>query len=221
MPPFRLSHDASLFTHSLISNTTSTHNTTIGAQSNLVINSNNYLFSRSLHMLHRRNASPGVIGIVVGLTLLATTVGVGLFVWNWRTLKQMEVQKNQKRQRKHHRHRHSSHQHHHTQAVLDGNLEDMEDNLEHISQDEDQHQEIHHHPNCRHQRLHHRNYHPTMGDWTPQRPEHILSIPSGWSQHRYSIQPPNEMDAPQIHEEGNMPRFFGQRRDKRERVAKP
>lgn len=220
MPPFRLSHDASLFTHSLFSDTTSTHNTTIKAQPYSVINSNKHLLSRSLHILHRRNASPGVIGIVVGLTLLATIIGVGLFARNWNTFKQMEVQKDQKRQKKHHRHRHSSHQHHHTQAVLDGNLEDIEDNLEHISQ-EDQHQEIHHHPNCRHQRLHHRHDHPTMSDWTPQQPEPILSIPSGWNQHRHSIQPPNEMDAPQIHGGWNMPQFFGQRRDKRERVVRP
>jgi hypothetical protein len=59
-----------------------------------------------------------------------------------------------------------------------------------------------------------------MSDWTPQQPEPILSIPSGWSQHRHSIQPPNEMDAPQIHGGWNMPHFFGQRRNKRDRVAR-
>jgi uncharacterized protein HemX len=222
MPPFGLTHDASPFRHSITSNTTERHSTIRKIEPHRIAYHIKSLFSRSTHILHRRDASPGVIGIVVGLTLIATIIGVGLFAWNWNTLKQMEARKNQKRRKKHNHHHHSHLQrHHHTTAHLSANLEHNENNSEHMPIEEGQHQETHHHPNCQHQRLHHRHDHPTTGDWTPQQPEPILRIPSGWSQHRHSLQPPNEMDAPQIHGGWNMPHFFGQRRNKWDRVARP
>ncbi|KAF5623848.1 DNA repair RAD5 [Fusarium sp. NRRL 52700] len=38
------------------------------------------ILSRALHKLHRRDTAPEIIGIVVGLTLLAAVIGVGLFM---------------------------------------------------------------------------------------------------------------------------------------------
>ncbi|KAI1032703.1 hypothetical protein LB504_006624 [Fusarium proliferatum] len=49
------------------------------------------LLSRALHRLHRRDTAPEIIGIVVGLTLLAAVIGVGLFVWNWNIFKQLRT----------------------------------------------------------------------------------------------------------------------------------
>ncbi|KAF5566119.1 DNA repair RAD5 [Fusarium phyllophilum] len=62
------------------------------------------LLSRALHKLHRRDTAPEIIGIVVGLTLLAAVIGVGLFVWNWNIFKQLKTSSSQRR--KHRRRRH-------------------------------------------------------------------------------------------------------------------
>ncbi|KAH7003778.1 SNF2 family N-terminal domain-containing protein [Fusarium venenatum] len=46
------------------------------------------LLPRNPHKLHRRDASPGIIGIVVGLAILITILGAILFRWNWNHFKQ-------------------------------------------------------------------------------------------------------------------------------------
>ncbi|KAI1060629.1 hypothetical protein LB506_007468 [Fusarium annulatum] len=53
--------------------------------------SQQHLLSRALHKLDRRDTAPEIIGIVVGLTLLAAVIGVGLFVWNWNIFKQLRT----------------------------------------------------------------------------------------------------------------------------------
>ncbi|KAF5653074.1 hypothetical protein F25303_2667 [Fusarium sp. NRRL 25303] len=83
------------------------------------------LLSRALHKLHRRDTAPEIIGIVVGLTLLAAIIGVGLFAWNWNIFKQLRTSSGQRRNH----HRHSRRRRHiigHFNASVEGNPEDIE-----------------------------------------------------------------------------------------------
>ncbi|KAF5708982.1 hypothetical protein FGLOB1_6149 [Fusarium globosum] len=84
-----------------------------------------HLLSRALHKLNRRDTGPEIIGIVVGLTLLAAVIGVGLFVWNWNIFKQLRTSSSQRRNH----HRHSRRWRHiigHFNASVEGDPEDIE-----------------------------------------------------------------------------------------------
>ncbi|KAF5682921.1 hypothetical protein FCIRC_4778 [Fusarium circinatum] len=83
------------------------------------------LLSRALHKLHRRDIAPEIIGIVVGLTLLAAVIGVGLFVWNWNIFKQRRTNSTQRRDHR----RHSRRRRHiigHFNASVEDDPEDIE-----------------------------------------------------------------------------------------------
>lgn len=171
------------------------------------------------HKLRRRDTSSGIVGIVVGLTILVTIIGAVLFIWNWNHFKQAKVQKDQKQYKKGHhspdhsqtrpRHHHHSHRRQRTVAHLTDDLENQE-NVEFEHEQQDQHIHFKHHPNCRHQRLHHRK--DPVGSWTPQQPKPAAHP---WSR-RQQVHIPNRMDAPQIHGEWKRPSFFEQRGDKRD-----
>ncbi|KAG5748919.1 hypothetical protein H9Q70_008419 [Fusarium xylarioides] len=84
--------------------TTETHTTKPTTQGHDHPHDFKHLLSRALYKLHRRDTAPEIIGIVVGLTLLAAVIGVGLFVWNWNIFKQLKTSSSQRR--KHRRRRH-------------------------------------------------------------------------------------------------------------------
>ncbi|KAF5024735.1 hypothetical protein F66182_3167 [Fusarium sp. NRRL 66182] len=240
MPPVNLSYNGTTPTH-LVS--TETHRVILGISKNHATDPTQSLFSREPHMLHRRETSPGVLGVVVGLTLLATTVGVGLFLWNWSAFKRVKAHKYQKHRGKHHHRRHHSHPRHHKIAHLSTNLEQSQaEALEftHVHQQQHHHHGFRHDPNCRHEKLHHKRDHsphahrrlrPTnehrrhtregSSDWVPRQPEPIHQIPSpGIHMHQHDVYPPNDMDAPQIHTPGwNMAHLFGHRGKKRDRTG--
>ncbi|KAF4462375.1 hypothetical protein FALBO_10824 [Fusarium albosuccineum] len=48
------------------------------------IGGTNSIFSREMHMLHRRSSSPEIIGVTVGLSILVAVIGVGLYLWCWK-----------------------------------------------------------------------------------------------------------------------------------------
>ncbi|CEI66660.1 hypothetical protein FVEN_g10143 [Fusarium venenatum] len=176
--------------------------------SHMFLDSAKPLLPRNPHKLHRRDASPGIIGIVVGLAILITILGAILFRWNWNHFKQAKSQKDQKQHKKqHHAHSHThhhrhSHRRHRAVAHHDADLEENQQGYG--SEQEEQDHSLRHHPDCRHFRLHHRQ--DPAHDWTPQQPEPAFHP---WGRHRQQVRIPNEMDAPQIHRGWERPSFFG------------
>ncbi|KAF5981314.1 hypothetical protein FCOIX_4296 [Fusarium coicis] len=83
------------------------------------------LLSRAFHKLHRRHTAPEIIGIVVGLTLLAAVLGVGLFVWNWNIFKQLRTSNSQGRH-----HRRHSHRRRHIIGQFNASVEDGSEDIE-------------------------------------------------------------------------------------------
>ncbi|OBS28780.1 hypothetical protein FPOA_02716 [Fusarium poae] len=183
------------------------------------LNSTEPLLPRRLHRLHRRDTSPGIVGIVVGLAILITILGAILFRWNWNHFKQAKSQKDQKQHKKQHyihshshpHQRHHSHRRHRAVAHHDADLEENQQGYG--SEQEEQTHPFRHRSDCQHFRLHHRQ--DPARDWTPQQPEPAFHP---WGRHRQQVRIPNEMDAPQVHGGWEKPSLFGQRGDRRDRV---
>jgi hypothetical protein len=206
MPSISLTHDPTLLNHLAPYITTDTHYTEPITRAYNHTNDFKPILSRALHKLHRRDTAPEIMGIVVGLTLLATIIGVGLFVWNWNIFRRL---KTNRVQRQHHRRQ--SRRRHHIIGHFNASVEDGPQDIE-LEPHEHHRHGVHHHPSCRHHRLHHGHRHHHSG---PRRPEPIFQMPNPC--HRHPLHPPNEMDAPQIHEGLNIPYLFGHRRHRRDR----
>ncbi|KAM5512872.1 hypothetical protein FOXYSP1_07672 [Fusarium oxysporum f. sp. phaseoli] len=207
MPSISLTHNSAILNHLAPYITTETHTTKPTTQSYNHTHDFKPLLSRALHKLHRRDTAPEIIGIVVGLTLLAAIIGVGLFVWNWNIFRQLKVSRSQRHNRRRH-----SHRRRHIIGHFNASVEDDPEYVELESRELHHRHRVRHHPNCRHHRLHHGHRHHRSG---PRRPEPIFQMPNPC--HLHPLHPPNEMDAPQIHDGLNNPFMFGHRWHRRDR----
>ncbi|KAF4444987.1 hypothetical protein FACUT_189 [Fusarium acutatum] len=102
MPSLSLTHNSTILNHLAPYITTETHTTEPTTQAYNHTHDFKHLLSRALHKFHRRDTAPEIIGIVVGLTLLAAVIGVGLFVWNWNIFNQLRTRSSQRRNHRHH-----------------------------------------------------------------------------------------------------------------------
>ncbi|KAF5643701.1 uncharacterized protein FTJAE_3118 [Fusarium tjaetaba] len=125
MPSISLTNNSTLHIDLAPYITTETHTTKPTTQGYNHTHDCRPLLSRAFHKLHRRDTAPEIIGIVVGLTLLAAVIGVGLFVWNWNIFKQLRTSNNQRR---HHRRR--SHRRRHIIGHFNASVEDGSEDIE-------------------------------------------------------------------------------------------
>ncbi|KAF4502885.1 hypothetical protein FAGAP_880 [Fusarium agapanthi] len=125
MPSISLTHNSTLDNDLAPHIMTETHTTEPTIQGHNHTRDFEPLLSSALHKLHSRDTAPEIIGIVVGLTLLAAVIGVGLFVWNWNIFKQLRTSSSQRRNHR----RHSRRRRHiigHFNASVEDDPEDIE-----------------------------------------------------------------------------------------------
>ncbi|KAF4973462.1 hypothetical protein FZEAL_9324 [Fusarium zealandicum] len=183
----------------------------------------NTITSRATHSLHRRTSSPEIIGVTIGLVLLVTLLGAGLYLWSWKktqTNVRKKVHKSRKRRERQQyrrarwyrtRTRTSRQRSSHETPLEDYTVYNMSE-PEHRHRSHCGHSSHHgqHGSGYDHHHIHlpsdftgrRRQDHPlnVADGWVPQRPEPALDLPNVWARYRESrSEPPNEMDAPQIH----------------------